>query len=449
MKKTWIYCIPIAFLLAACKSGEDSIDPLVETSSYNVDYDAENLVMPVSSTEAWTVASDATWCAPYTASGTGSKSLVCAITGNITTSSRTANLTFSSTQETQTVTVNQAAGTGGEYHYKLPVIFHVLYLNSSDSIQYVKKGWLNTIIAAVNKLYDANGINMEFELAKYDPNGNELAETGVDRELMTQSSYDCDKFMEGKLSVNSKIVSMLWDLNKYVNIFLYKFKSDESDYVTLGITDLPYTNTAYPLDGLTSGEYYLTHSWDYPQCSSINSDYIYEYEADSEYYDPLDVTITIAHELGHYVGLDHVFTETGETSCSGNDYCDDTPNYNRDDYEEWLENYIKTKYVKGKTTLTDLAARTCCTDSTTFTARNIMDYEYCFSDKFTTNQNERIRYILKYGLFMPGPKYSTTGTSSSTSSRSSESTKPTIQIEAKRIKASTLKLMLDNPVRKK
>jgi hypothetical protein len=78
-----------------------------------------------------------------------------------------------------------------------------------------------------------------------------------------------------------------------------------------------------------------------------------------------------------------------------------------------------------------------------------MDYEYCFSDKFTTNQNERIRYILKYGLFMPGPKYSTTGTSSSTSSRSSESTKPTIQIEAKRIKTSTLKLMLDNPVRKK
>jgi zinc-dependent metalloproteinase lipoprotein len=443
MKRSWVYLLLIAIAFTACKT-EDEIIPLVETSAYNVEYNAENLVIPITSTIEWSVTSDASWCTPYFSSGTASKSLVLSLTGNITTSARTANLTFTNAEQTQAITVTQAAGTGSEYHYKLPVVFHVLYQSTYDSLQYVKRGWLNTIIAGVNKLYSANNINMEFELATYDPNGNTLDEAGVDRQQITQSSLDFEKFMEGKLFINSKLVSMLWDLDKYVNIFLYKFKSDDPDYVTMGITDLPYTSSSHTLSGLQTGEYYLTHSWDYPQCSSINSDYIYHYDANSNYYDVFDVAVTIAHELGHYIGLDHVFTEIGESDCSGDDYCDDTPNYNREEYEKWVSNYLDKYYDANKTTLADVAIRTCCEDNSTFTARNIMDYEYCYSDKFTTNQNERMRYIMKYGLFIPGPKYDTT----SASSRSiNDAAKPVIHCEAKTIKKTLAEKMQSAKIR--
>lgn len=381
----------------------------LSTTASNVAYNTESQVITVTSNTSWTVSSDQSWCSPTVTSGTGNKDLIVSLDGNITTSARTATLTFTAGTLSATTTIKQAGGNGDEYHYKIPVIFHVLYNNASDSLQYVKSGWMSTILTGVNKLYSNNNMNMEFELATYDPKGNILSEPGIDREKISVSSIDCDNFMNGKAANNSTYVSMLWDLNKYVNVYLYVFYEDpKSQYTTMGITDLPYVSTSYPLSGLSNGEYYLTHSFDYPQCVSINSSYIYEV-TNTKYYNSLDVTVTLAHELGHYVGLFHPFTETGETACSGTDYCNDTPNYDRTTYETWLSNY---KYVTGTTTLADLAVRTSCDDGSTFIGHNIMDYEYCYSDKFTSDQRTRARYLLNYGLFIPGPKYSTTSKSS-------------------------------------
>lgn len=44
----------------------------------------------------------------------------------------------------------------------------------------------------------------------------------------------------------------------------------------------------------------------YPHCVSINNDYIYDHDA---YYSSSDIVATLTHELGHYLGLRHAFSE--------------------------------------------------------------------------------------------------------------------------------------------
>ncbi|UVV51806.1 M43 family zinc metalloprotease [Bacteroides thetaiotaomicron] len=52
----------------------------------------------------------------------------------------------------------------------------------------------------------------------------------------------------------------------------------------------------------------------FPYCISINSSYIYEQSTD-ERINQNDAAITLAHELGHYLGLRHVFSEGGPLQC--------------------------------------------------------------------------------------------------------------------------------------
>ena len=67
----------------------------------------------------------------------------------------------------------------------------------------------------------------------------------------------------------------------------------------------------------------------FPYCVSINSLFINE-ESTGNTYNTADITVTLAHELGHYLGLHHVFSETeNKNSCEDTDYCADTPTYNK------------------------------------------------------------------------------------------------------------------------
>ena len=79
----------------------------------------------------------------------------------------------------------------------------------------------------------------------------------------------------------------------------------------------------------------------YAHCLCINSKYIY-YESnrykgitsESENTENLiyDANATLAHELGHYLGLHHVFAEKDNKpieSYADTDYCTDTKSYNR------------------------------------------------------------------------------------------------------------------------
>ena len=130
-------------------------------------------------------------------------------------------------------------------------------------------------------------------------------------------------------------------------------------------------------------------------------------------YNTTDPNATLAHELGHYLGLFHSFSEKTVKDKSeaaddddDSDYCDDTPSYNRIEYGKWLTKYISdAKANKKDTTLSmrELAKRTN-SKGEKWQADNLMDYSICYSMRFTPEQANRIRQVLYYSPLIPGRK---------------------------------------------
>lgn len=294
------------------------------------------------------------------------------------------------------------------HYYQIPVVFHILYGDPSDRNQNVTQERINEILEACNQLYNnSNGksvnMNLKFILATKDPQGRTLAEPGIDRILWESLEMDCEKFMKGEESENTNLI---WDATQYINIMLYTFTKDN----ILGISHLPYTIAPdkYPglnqLKGIPNPK-----NLTYPHCVSINNTYINVGPSkEGKVYYTTDVVATLAHELGHYLGLHHAFSQDkdGNTDlCVDTDYCEDTPTYNRKEYTEWLDQYMAGKRL----TLADmpqLTKRTDCIHHTTFTPDNVMDYEISYVNRFTADQRSRIRYVLSHSPFVPGPKVS-------------------------------------------
>lgn len=386
---------------------------LSQTEFNDISYDETQLSVDIVSNEAWTATSSASWCALSTTSGTGDTKLTMSITGNINTE-RTATVTIKSSSLTQTVQISQRAmSSGEEYYYRLPVIFHVLYKDRNDTLQYIKQEHLAYLLNAVNNLYkNSRGsvdMNLEFTLATTDENGNALTTPGVEYISWADSRMDCSSFMSDN---TGQYVPLLWDPNRYINVMLYNFTSDDSESVVLGITHLPFSTAGSTyLEGLTSVQQTSLSKSNlrFPYSVSINSLYIYE--ETGEYYNSADATVTLAHELGHYIGLHHPFSENEDGSlnsnCINSDYCDDTPTYDRNAYTAVLK-----MLPKQGVTMNEAATRESCETGEVFIGRNIMDYEVCFSDQFTSDQRARIRHVLAYSPLIPGPKLTTTRTKS-------------------------------------
>ena len=194
---------------------------------------------------------------------------------------------------------------------------------------------------------------------------------------------------------------------------IYNFTSDNSGTTTLGISHLPFTTIGSNyLAGLNEVKYshLEIENLNFPYCASINSSYI-DHQSSGNNYDSYDVTVTLAHELGHYLGLHHVFSETktGDliNTCRDTDYCEDTPSYDKQAYDadyEYVRNYEPQNY-----TFEYLVKRTSCSEKT-FISHNIMDYSVSYSDQFTQDQRDRIRHVLNYSPLIPGPKKGQTQT---------------------------------------
>lgn len=412
-----IFCFTaLLILLVSCQKSSSPELKVSQNSFNNVSYNETQLTLNIEAEESWTATSNSSWCTLSTKSGTGNATLTVSVTGNINVE-RTATITITSaSQKKQVVQVVQSAlSNGTEYHYKLPIIFHVLYKDKTDGLQYVSQSRIAEILKGVNSLYQnaskSVDMNLEFTLATTDENGNTLTTPGVEYVQWTDIPMDCMTFMGTN---NSKNAALLWDPNKYINVMLYKFTSDNSGSVTLGISHMPYSITgANFLEGLTPTTYttITKENLAYPYCVSINSRYINE-KSENNSYNRFDVTVTLAHELGHYVGLHHAFSEDEEgntNTCINSDYCDDTPTYNRDAYEAELAVIENEAKASGKDLyMNDVTFRENCETGVRFTAHNIMDYSWCYSDQFTSDQRKRIRNVLAYSPLIPGPKKTAT-----------------------------------------
>ena len=323
--------------------------------------------------------------------------------------------------------VTDTAEIDSNYEYQLPVIFHVLYKNQSDASQYIPAARLKNLLQYVNEIYQggiygkSENLHLKFVLAEKDEKGKKLGTPGVEY-VKYDGDYpiDVNAFMSDNTGANVKYI---WDPNQYINVMMFNFKSSSSNEITLGISHMPHTvdNRVEGLDNVNT-QYIAKSKLPYPLCSSINSTYAAQasngsYFESDRYTDDnhvahtlstADVVVTMAHELGHYLGLYHAFTEKEKDgsyqpvdSCGDTDYCKDTPSYNRIEYN----NYLETLTINGSdpNMTRKMLSRSSC-DGKTFESDNIMDYSLTMGFQITADQKKRIRNVLYYSPLIPGPK---------------------------------------------
>lgn len=383
-----LYCLTIILISTSCKKDSTPSYIKLSESVFNIGSEATSISVTIECSDTWSLINDYQWCTPDKMSGENGETLTISVEANPGSVARTAKITVKNADSRQIIQITQQPATT-EYKYELPVIFHVLYNDMSNKNQYIEPGRLPDILASCNQKYSTSGVNMnlEFTLASHDPEGNLLPEPGVNRIHWNTPIMDCEQFMN---TMDPTTADIIWDPNQYINVIIFTYTNDD----ILGITHLPYATNAAPLAGLSNGDYYLNNPQPkYPHCVSINNTYIYE-ESTPWQYSNEDIISTLAHELGHYIGLLHAFSDNG---CDGTDYCNDTPNYDRQKYDEWLLG------LSGQHSLEYLATKTSCTGET-FIAHNIMDYMYCYNDRFTDDQRARVRHVLEFSPMIPGPK---------------------------------------------
>ncbi len=395
--------IMLVEILVGCSRDEssDSSALQIPTEQYSWSSTVTEQTVALKTQSSWTAKTNVGWCQPWKSSGTKDDKLVLWISPNITSKARSGVLTVSSGGVKKTITIEQPAYTGRieNFEYKLPVVFHVLYKDKSDNHQYVKEGRLAEIIEKVNSLYRENGVKVQFEMAKYDENGNELEEPGVIRHEVEFDEYDCHKFLSDDKSV-SEYATYGQDYKKFINLYTFRFEQSDTESEMMGLSVMPLMPSKYPLEGLVTYDGLENYNHvDMPWGCCINSNYVYEESGQN--YNPQDVVVTVAHELGHYLGLLHTFSDDG---CLKEDGCDDTASSDYENYVAWVEQYIQEKGMGARFTLKELATRQECHTDTAFVADNVMDYSYCLSNKLTKEQIDRMHYVLNYCAIMNGPK---------------------------------------------
>lgn len=222
--------------------------------------------------------------------------------------------------------------------YTIPVVVHVIYDDYEDNIS---KAQIEDAIAVLNEDYRrmnadrsatrsifkpvAADVEIEFKLAKLDPNGN-----CTDGIVRVQSPLSIDA------RNNVKPLSH-WDNNKYLNIWVVNNIKGNGAGTTLGYAYKPRYNQDYRTDGVL-----IRHD----MMGRIGT--------------ATGIGRTLTHEVGHYLGLDHPFydnpNDPNDTGCDFGDGISDTPpvasasfgcNLNRNscnndspDLPDMIENYM-------------------------------------------------------------------------------------------------------------
>ena len=235
-------------------------------------------------------------------------------------------------------THNGGAQNGTLAHYKVPIVFHIIYSGEAEGTgSNIAQTLVQQEVLQLNKDYAnlsnsqyavAANTGIQFGLAAVDPKGNTLAEPGIDRQDVTTNgwqaaaNFDCGN-QTGYFWTTIKPAT-IWDPTKYVNVWV----CDMSAASLLGIATFPNSST---LQGLSSGGAAETSTnagiiVDYTSVGSVNvtnpNNLNSKNQCGSNTY---SMGKTATHELGHYFGLRHIWGDgTSATTCA-TDYVADTP----------------------------------------------------------------------------------------------------------------------------
>lgn len=166
-------------------------------------------------------------------------------------------------------------------------------------------------------------VEVEFVLAKQDPDGNPT--NGIERMNLNRDSWT-DEEIENIVKPNT-----IWDSTQYMNMWSVNFP-DSSDI--LGYAQFPdnstlagipkFDDTTELTDGVVA-KYNVFGSNDFGSGFLLDSKY--------------NKGRTMTHEVGHYLGLLHIWgdgfgsEEDNDPDCTATDYCADTPQSGWEHYD--------------------------------------------------------------------------------------------------------------------
>jgi hypothetical protein len=211
--------------------------------------------------------------------------------------------------------------------YTIPVVVHIVYNtpeeNLHDSVIFNQIEILNEDYRRLNA--DTTNLRdtfqtivgdsyIEFQLAMFDPNGNPT--TGITRTSTSQTSFLGVGGMPAEgVKSSSNGGTDPWDQSRYLNIWVCDMSLFSTPFL-LGYATPPADLPHWPAgstDGMSDGVVIQFEAFgsNNPNALDLGSG-------------PISVLgRTTVHEVGHYLGLRHIW---GDGDCTAEDGIDDTPN---------------------------------------------------------------------------------------------------------------------------
>ncbi|MCB0842720.1 MAG: PKD domain-containing protein, partial [Bacteroidetes bacterium] len=246
--------------------------------------------------------------------------------------------------------------------FTLPVVVHIIYSNTTENISDEQ---ILSQIEVLNQDYRrqnpdqdrtprefkkiATDTEIEFCMASVDPDGNPT--NGIDRISISGSPFS-ERFINEQIKPTT-----IWNPDQYLNIWVCNISGGILGFAQFptssALTGLPVSSGSAQTDGVVIN--YNT----FGTTGTVTA--------------PFDKGRTVTHEIGHWLGLRHIW---GDGPCGVDDFCEDTPETNG-------ANFACPPGTVG------------C-DGTTAMVQNFMDYtdDACMN-LFTTNQKQRMRAVLE------------------------------------------------------
>jgi hypothetical protein len=257
----------------------------------------------------------------------------------------------------------------------IPVVVHVIHNGDAYGVnENISDEQVESQITVMNqdfrKMTGTPGFNsnpvgadtqIEFVLAKVDPNGNPT--NGINRINLCQDSWSPDD-IDSNVKPNT-----IWDATQYMNMWSVNF----TDASLLGYAQFPESSLAgldiaaqsATTDGVVAGYKFFGSS-------ALTT---------GAFQEPFDRGRTMTHEVGHFLGLRHIWGD--------NSVC---PTTNTDTNKDFVED---TPAANGPNSGCVAGTDTCPTNPGNDMIQNYMDYtdDTCMNI-FTTGQKARITTVM-------------------------------------------------------